>query len=98
MTHPSKWAGQPSRHERGYDSKWIKLRLTILRRDGYLCQCCRAQGVPTPAKEVDHITPKAKGGTDDPSNLQSLCRPCHAAKTADEARHAGQRMQRRDGW
>ena len=33
---------------------------------------------------VDHIIPKAEGGTDDESNLQSLCKPCHAAKTDRE--------------
>ncbi|WP_272575920.1 HNH endonuclease, partial [Providencia sp. PROV273] len=36
------------------------------------------------AKTVDHIKPKAHGGTDDDSNLQSLCWPCHKRKTARE--------------
>ncbi len=35
-------------------------------------------------KTVDHIIPKAHGGTDADSNLQSLCWPCHKAKTARE--------------
>jgi 5-methylcytosine-specific restriction endonuclease McrA len=30
------------------------------------------------ATTVDHITPRAEGGTDDPSNLRALCRPHHA--------------------
>lgn len=30
---------------------------------------------------VDHILAKRKGGTDDPSNFQSLCRTCHNRKT-----------------
>lgn len=43
----------------------------------------------TPATEVDHITPKAEGGTDDRSNLQGLCTDCHKAKTkADQAQKA----------
>ena len=84
--HQSKWANQPSRHERGYGSAWVKLRLTILKRDGYLCQQCLSQGRPTPATEVDHIRPKAKGGTDDAENLQSLCNPCHYAKTRADTR------------
>ncbi|MEG9303316.1 HNH endonuclease signature motif containing protein [Psychrobacter celer] len=37
-----------------------------------------------PATDVDHIINKAKGGSDDPSNLQSLCRKCHRSKTANE--------------
>jgi 5-methylcytosine-specific restriction protein A len=46
-----------------------------------------AGGRPTPATQVDHIRPKAKGGTDEPANLQSICDECHKAKTlADEGR------------
>lgn len=34
--------------------------------------------------ETDHIVPLHKGGTDDWSNLQSLCHECHARKSAKE--------------
>jgi 5-methylcytosine-specific restriction enzyme A len=71
-----------SRHERGYGSKWDKIRLQILVRDNHLCQSCRRIGLVTPASIVDHITPKAKGGTDDIANLEAICRGCHASKTA----------------
>jgi len=37
-----------------------------------------------PASEVDHIVAKGDGGTDDPTNLQALCRRCHEEKTAKE--------------
>lgn len=74
-----------NRHERGYGTAWERLRKTILDRDGGLCQVCKAAGHITLANAVDHITPKAHGGTDDPSNLQSICLPCHGAKTAREA-------------
>jgi 5-methylcytosine-specific restriction endonuclease McrA len=37
---------------------------------------------------VDHVTPKAKGGTDDMGNLAAICRDCHATKTAMEAAEA----------
>lgn len=73
-----------SRHERGYGYKWEKLRKRILSRDKYLCQPCLASGRPTPANEVDHIKPKADGGTDDPANLQAICRRCHRAKTIND--------------
>ena len=33
-------------------------------------------------EQVDHIVPRAAGGTDEWSNLQSLCARCHARKTA----------------
>ena len=36
--------------------------------------------------ELDHIVPLVDGGTHDPSNLQTLCTPCHKKKTAQEAR------------
>jgi 5-methylcytosine-specific restriction endonuclease McrA len=36
--------------------------------------------------ELDHIVPLIDGGSHADENLQSLCTPCHTAKTADEAR------------
>lgn len=33
------------------------------------------------AWEVDHIVPVAEGGTDEPTNLRLLCRPCHVEIT-----------------
>ena len=73
-----------SRHERGYGSEWDKLRVAALERDKHLCQPCRAKGRVTPATEVDHVLRKRDGGTDDMTNLQSICSPCHTAKTAAE--------------
>lgn len=75
--------------ERGYGLEWKKLRARILARDGYLCT------VPScgqPASEVDHVTPKHLGGTDDPANLASKCRRHHASKTGAER----QRLSMRD--
>lgn len=74
-----------TRHERGYGTAWTKLRETILLRDRGLCQPCEEHGRITPAIAVDHITPKALGGTDAPGNLQSICHTCHAEKTALES-------------
>lgn len=73
-----------SRHERGYGSEWDKKRRLILQRDNGLCQPCLKGGRVSGATQVDHIIPKAEGGTDDDSNLQSICVPCHKAKTATE--------------
>ena len=43
--------------------------------------------------EVDHINPLARGGSNDASNLQLLCKPCNASKAArdplDFARRTG---------
>ncbi len=35
--------------------------------------------------ELDHIVPLIDGGSHDPSNLQTLCTPCHIDKTRLEA-------------
>lgn len=74
-----------SRQERGYGAEWEQLRKRILRRDKGLCQPCLKAGHPRPAQAVDHIVPKAEGGTDADDNLQAICTECHRAKTAEEA-------------
>ncbi len=81
-----------TRHERGYGTAWDALRLAILQRDAGLCVPCRTAGRVTPATEVDHVVNRARGGTDDPANLQSICMACHNAKTARES--AGSRTYR----
>lgn len=61
---------------------WRRKRESILVRDNYTCRAC---GLITKSLEVDHIINIAEGGTDDDSNLQALCIPCHKAKTARES-------------
>jgi 5-methylcytosine-specific restriction protein A len=64
--------------------KWLRIRKQILKRDNYLCLACLALGRYIPAEEVDHKIPISQGGSDDPSNLQSLCSLCHREKTDTE--------------
>ena len=68
--------------------QWTKLRLYVLQRDHYLCVPCQKQQRITAATICDHIIPyevdMAKGL--DPSNLQSVCQPCHNRKTAEDKR------------
>lgn len=80
------YRGGKSRHERGYGRPWDIRRARILERDKHLCQDCRDEGRAVKATTVDHIVAKAHGGTDDDSNLRSLCWPCHRKKTATEGR------------
>jgi 5-methylcytosine-specific restriction protein A len=73
---------------RGYDADWRKLRER--HADAHpVCLHCLRNGIVTPMHEVDHIIPFA-GKSDplrlDPGNLQSLCRSCHARKTAADGR------------
>jgi len=93
LGHGMAW-GNESRHARGYGYAWVKLTKTIRKRDSNLCQPCMRQGMLTQAYAVDHIKPKAKGGTDEPSNLQCICTPCHDAKTEAEAMEAQGRKAR----
>ena len=60
-----------------YDSSWRHVRLTILRRDGYLCQI-RGPRCTGEATEVDHIVPIIVGGARlDPANLRGSCQNCN---------------------
>lgn len=55
------------------------LRYEILKEAGGRCELC---GVSSRDKQidVDHIVPRAKGGGNEESNLQALCRTCNAQK------------------
>ena len=70
---------------------WRRKREAVMKRDQYLCQLCKQKGRVTEATEMDHIVNVAEGGTDDESNLQSLCTPCHDAKSQEEARRGAAR-------
>lgn len=74
-----------SRHARGYGAAWDRTRLRILRRDAGLCQPSLRHGLVVQATAVDHVVPKAQGGTEDDDNLQAISATPHAAKTAAEA-------------
>ena len=60
---------------------WRRKRDAVLVRDQYTCQVC---GQVSEALEVDHIIPRARGGSDDMTNLRAICVPCHKVKTAKE--------------
>jgi 5-methylcytosine-specific restriction endonuclease McrA len=53
-------------------------RTTVFEKDKYTCQKCGRRE----ALQVDHIIPVSKGGTNDLSNLQTLCRSCNLRKGA----------------
>lgn len=50
-----------------------------------LCAECYRSGMVRLGQELDHIVPLWSGGSNDECNLQWLCKPCHADKTAREA-------------
>lgn len=72
---------------KGRSGGWAKKRKTALERDNYSCTVV-VDGLRCfkPAKEVDHIINIAKGGTDELTNLASICSHHHKIKTQREAR------------
>lgn len=71
---------------------WQRTRARIFARDGYACRI-RAEGCTGAAEVVDHVLNRARGGSDDDSNLVSACRACNDTKRRQEARmgRAGQK-------
>ncbi len=64
------WAG-------GSDTRWRRLRLTILERDRYRCTLT-LDGCTGTATHVDHITPLSKAGDKyDPANCRAACASCN---------------------
>jgi len=61
-------------------SGWLTLRFRILRRDHYRCQLCGAGADDKTCLEVDHKLARVRGGTDDESNLWTLCFSCNRGK------------------
>jgi hypothetical protein len=57
-------------------------RFAILKRDNYRCRLCGASAKDGPhvRLEVDHITARVKGGTNDDINLWTLCQACNSGK------------------
>ena len=54
---------------------WEKIRLTALNRDQWRCRECGKAG----RLEVHHVIRLKDGGTNDLSNLLTLCVGCHLA-------------------
>ena len=52
---------------------WAAIRLAILERDAWRCQCCGKAG----RMEVHHVKAVSDGGSNDLANLETLCVGCH---------------------
>lgn len=57
------------------------VRFSILMRDEFTCRYC-GRSAPDVVLHVDHIIPRAKGGTNARENLVTACRECNLGKGA----------------
>ncbi|NET87405.1 MAG: HNH endonuclease [Kamptonema sp. SIO1D9] len=57
----------------------LVVRKYVFARDNYCCQSCGKTSQQT-ILNIDHIIPLAKGGSNDISNLQTLCCSCNQKK------------------
>lgn len=77
------WAKHTLEIERQQSGKrpmffWWKIRDECFERDGHLCKHC-GKDIRSSSKpgEAHHIVPVSKGGTNELSNLITLCYDCH---------------------
>ena len=56
-----------------------EVRQYVMTRDNHQCAYCQARGVPL---EIEHVVPRARGGSNRPSNLVASCVPCNQRKGA----------------
>ena len=57
--------------------------LVVARRAGNRCEYCLAPEAPFNfSHEVEHIAPRAEGGSDDHTNLALACRACNTHKSS----------------
>jgi len=62
--------------ERGGSTRATRLRRIVLTRDGGVCWICGRPGATT----VDHVIPRAYGGTDELTNLRAAHAHCNYAR------------------
>lgn len=63
---------------RRYGPAWRRIRARYVKSHPY-CELCFREGRMVPVEEVHHIKPLSEGGSNDPSNLMSLCKACHSS-------------------
>lgn len=59
----------------------VGVRFEVFKRDRFTCSYC-GRTPPEILLEIDHIVPRAAGGTDDISNLTTACATCNRGKSA----------------
>lgn len=80
-----KYKRNPSTKSR-YGKKWKEIRDRYISQHP-ICELCFKNGKTKTAEHVHHRLALSKGGTNDESNLMSLCKSCHSRLHAKEKDH-----------
>lgn len=76
--NPSRPIGHVHQRSRGVS---LRLRFFIFQRDRYRCQICgRTAAAHGVVLEVDHKVAYARGGSNEPTNLWTVCFDCNRGK------------------
>lgn len=75
--------GRDPATKKRYGRTWKRIREQYISAHP-LCELCATKKRMIPAEEVHHKKPLSQGGTNDESNLMSLCKSCHSEITARE--------------
>lgn len=67
---------RPADSNKKYGRAWREIRKRYATAHP-LCEICLKEGRLNPVEEVHHIVPVSRGGSNDFSNLMSLCQSCH---------------------
>ena len=63
-------------YQKGANYGFENTKAMVLNRDNYTCQCCEGKHKDSKL-EVHHIVFRSQGGSDEESNLITLCHTCH---------------------
>lgn len=63
-------------YQKGINYGFANTKAYVLDRDNYICQYCKNKSKNN-RLEVHHIIFRSQGGSDDESNLLTLCKSCH---------------------
>lgn len=63
-------------YQKGINYGFENTKAMALNRDNYTCQCCKGKHKDSKL-EVHHIIYRSNGGSDEESNLITLCHTCH---------------------
>ena len=76
-----------------YGKTWRRIRSAYAEKHP-LCEECLKKGLVVPMEQVHHIKPLSEGGSNDFSNLVSLCTSCHSRIHAERGDRWNSRRQK----